>query len=135
MKYPLACLRRLFDLYGSDLALGYDIACAFMTTVTRSTLGAEAKQRRLRGVVPAFHGHSHKRGCQIDWHPMYIEGAGTEDWEECERTFKSSNELASVTRLATPFHRHQQIDQHFDFHDMDKYAAAGIVYLIFLFER
>lgn len=125
MKYPLACLKRLLDLYGSDLALGYDIACAFMKTVSRSTLGPMANEHRLRGVVPAFHGHSHKRGCQIHWHPRYIKGAGTEDWEECERTFRLSNEVAPVTRLATPFHRHQQIDQHFDFHDMDKYAAQG----------
>jgi len=127
MKYPLACLNKLFDLYGADLAHGYDIACAFMTTVARSSLGPRAKALRLRGIVPAFHGHSHNRGCQVNWHPMYIDGAGTEDFEECERTFKGSNELASVTRLATPFHRHQQIDQHFDFHDLDKHASSGKV--------
>lgn len=125
MKYPLACLNRLFELYGSDLALGYDIACAFMTTVSRSSLGPKATTLRLRGVVPAFHGHSHKRGCQVHWHPMYIDGAGTEDWEECERCFKSSNDVAPTTRLATPFHRTQQIDQHFNFHDLDKHASSG----------
>lgn len=127
MKYLLACLNRLFQLYGHDLALGYDIACAFMKTVAYSSLGPKATELRLCGVVPAFHGHSHNRGCQVHWHPRYIDGAGTEDWEECERTFKFSNELAPVTRLATPFHREQQIDQHFNFRDMDKYAAAGII--------
>jgi hypothetical protein len=127
MKYPLACLNKLFDLYGADLANAYDIACAFMATVNRSTLGPRASALRLRGVVPAFHGHSHNRGCQVHWHPMYIDGVGIEDFEECERTFKSSDELAPVTRLATPFHRQQQIDQHFDFHDLDKHASSGNV--------
>ena len=28
---------------------------------------------------------------------MYVEGVGLEDFEECERTFSRSNELASVT--------------------------------------
>jgi hypothetical protein len=127
MKYPLACLQRLFELYGADLAFAYDIACAFMKTVAASSLGAKALLFRLRGVVPAFHGHSHNRGCQVHWHPMYIDGVGTEDFEECERTFKSSNELAPVTRLATPFHRWQQIMEHFDFHDLDKHASSGNV--------
>ena len=57
---------------------------------------------------------------------MYIEGVGLEDFEECERTFAKSNELASVTRLASPYHRHQHIDEHFAFHDQDKHAALGI---------
>jgi len=33
--------------------------------------------------------------------------------------------LAPGTRLATPFHRHQQIEEHFNFHDEDKHAASG----------
>lgn len=54
-----------------------------------------------------------------------MEGVGLEDFEECERTFHKSNELASITRLATPFHRQQQIDEHFFFHDLDKHATSG----------
>src|SRR5215471_15085806 len=125
MKYPLACLQRIFDLYGANIAFAYDIACAFMKTVLRSRLSQKAIDLGLRGVVPAFHGHSHNRNCQVNWHPMYIDGAGIEDFEECERTFKPSNELAPVTRLATPFHRQRQIDLHFDFHDLDKHASSG----------
>jgi hypothetical protein len=125
MKYPLAIVARLLELYGSDIALGYDIMCAFYKTLLRSSLGRDTVRLRLRGVVPAFHGHAHNRGCQLGWHPMYIEGVGLEDFEECERTFSLSNNLASCTRLATPFHRQQQIDEHFHFHDKDKYAASG----------
>lgn len=125
MKYPLAIVNRLFDQYGADIGLGYDIFCAFIKTLLSSSLGAKAVAMRLQGVVPAFHGHAHNRSCQVQWHPMYMEGVGLEDFEECERTFYKSNELASITRLATPFHRQQQIDEHFFFHDLNKHAASG----------
>ena len=125
MKYPLAVVKRLYDEYGSDICLGYDIMCAFWTTLSKSSLGAQTVAFRLHGVVPAFHGHAHNRGCQVNWHPLYVEGVGLEDFEECERTFFCSNELASITRLATPYHWHQHIDEHFHFHDLDKHAASG----------
>ena len=125
MKYPLAIVNRLLDLYGSDIGLGYDIMCGFIKTLMQSSLGAKAVGLHLQGIVPAFHGHAHNRNCQVHWHPLYMEGVGLEDFEECERTFFRSNELASVTRLASPFHRQQQIDEHFYFHDLDKHAASG----------
>ena len=129
MKYPLAVVNRLYDLYGADIGLGYDIFCAFIKTLLRSSLGAKTIAMRLQGVVPAFHGHAHNRACQVQWHPMYVEGVGLEDFEECERTFYKSNELASTTRLATPFHHQQQIDEHFFFHDLDKHATSGKLFL------
>ncbi|KAK7016037.1 hypothetical protein R3P38DRAFT_3321519 [Favolaschia claudopus] len=125
MKYPLALVKWLLDKYGADIGLGYDIMCAFFKTLMRSSLGPQVTAMRMRGVVPAFHGHAHNRACQIGWHPMYVEGVGLEDFEECERTFSKSNHLAASTRLATPFHRQQQIDEHFHFHDLDKHASSG----------
>ncbi|KAJ6535248.1 hypothetical protein DFH09DRAFT_1404689 [Mycena vulgaris] len=125
MKYPLSMCDHLMKTYGADLALGYDIWCAFVKTLTRSSLGARTAALRLRGVVPAFHGHAHNRESQIGWHPLYVEGMGLEDFEECERTFAKSNNLASTTRLCTPFHRQQAIDEHFFFHDLDKHASSG----------
>jgi hypothetical protein len=50
---------------------------------------------------------------------------GIEDFEECERTFARSNELAAVTRFATPFHRHLEINEFLHFHDLDKHANSG----------
>ncbi|KAJ7816305.1 hypothetical protein B0H14DRAFT_3089819 [Mycena olivaceomarginata] len=125
MKYPLAVVNYLLDTYGADLGLGYDIMCAFWKTLSRSSLGAKVTGMRLRGVVPAFHGHAHNRMCQLGWHPVFVDGVGLEDFEECERTFAKSNNLATCTRFATPFHRQQQIDEHFYFHDQDKHAASG----------
>jgi hypothetical protein len=125
MKYPLAIVKRLLDRYGKDIGLGYDIMCAFFKTLLRSSLGKRVVGMKLKGVVPAFHGHAHNRACQVGWHPLYVEGVGLEDFEECERTFCKSNHLASTTRMATAFHRRQQIDEHFYFHDLDKHAASG----------
>lgn len=126
MKYPLAMVDHLLTTYGADICLGYDIMCAFVKTLSRSCLGNKKIAFRLDGVVPSFHGHAHNRGCQLHWHPMYRDGVGIEDFEECERTFNRSNELAGVTRLATPYHREQHIIEHFNFHDQDKLAASGM---------
>ncbi|KAL0566356.1 hypothetical protein V5O48_015664 [Marasmius crinis-equi] len=126
MKYPLAVVKTLLDRYGKALGLGYDIMCAFYATLMRSQkLKNQVVASRLRGVVPAFHGHAHNRKCQVNWHPMYINGVGLEDFEECERTFSESNHLAATTRLATEFHRHQSILEHFEFHDQDKHVTSG----------
>jgi hypothetical protein len=125
MKYRLCVTDHVLDRYGDDPALGYDIMCAFMKTLCKSSFAKKVKDKRLIGVVPAFHGHAHNRKCQVHWHPMYTEEVGTEDFVECERTFFASNDLAPVTRLATPFHRRQEIQEHFKFHDMDKEIGIG----------
>ncbi|KAK1229011.1 hypothetical protein PQX77_007938 [Marasmius sp. AFHP31] len=64
-------------------------------------------------------------GYDIIWHPMYTDGVGLEDFEECERTFSESNHLAATTRLATEFHRQQSMLEHFKFHDVDKHMSSG----------
>ncbi|KAF8120559.1 hypothetical protein EV363DRAFT_1189218 [Boletus edulis] len=76
-------------------------------------------------MVGAFHGHAHNRQCQLKWHPMYIPGTGHTEGEGCEHVFSASNALARGTRHASSFHRHQAIEQHFAFWDMDKYAALS----------
>ncbi|TFY51701.1 hypothetical protein EVJ58_g10428, partial [Rhodofomes roseus] len=125
MKYPLAIIDRLMNVYGSDILVGYDIACAFARTVANSSLAQRAKDMRLTGIVPAFHGHGHNRGCQVHWHPRYFIGAGKEDFEGCERLFSASNHLASGTRLASAFHRHQAIVEFFSHWDDSKHAESG----------
>jgi len=133
MKYPLAVINQLFDQYSADIGLGYNIFCAFIKILMWSSLDVKTVALHLQGVIPAFHGHAHNWGCQVQWHPMYVEGVGLEDFEECECTFYKSNELASVTHLTTPFHFQQQIDEHFFFHDMDKHAASGKLFLSKIF--
>jgi hypothetical protein len=125
MKYPIALTNALLDRYGQDIGLAYDIMCAFVKTLEGSVLKGRVAAMNLQGIVPAFHGHAHNRLCQVHWHPLYMEGVGLEDFEVCERTFHKSNELASGTRLATPFHRLQEIEEHWNFIDIDKHAASG----------
>ncbi|KAJ7785306.1 hypothetical protein DFH07DRAFT_948386 [Mycena maculata] len=111
MKYPLAMIKRILDRYGKDIGLGYNIMCAFFKTLLRSSLGSRVVAMNLRGVV--------------GWHPLYVDGVGLEDFEECERTFSPSNHLAGITRLCQRFHRQQALDEHFDFHNLDKHASSG----------
>ncbi|KAK1216235.1 hypothetical protein PQX77_021149 [Marasmius sp. AFHP31] len=126
MKYPLSIVHKILERYGEDLGIGYDIMCAFWKTMMRSDkLGPKITGMRLRGVVPAFHGHAHNRKCQLYWHPMYIPGIGLTDFEECERFFSLSNRLAITTHLATAFHRRQIILEHVNFHSDDKNATFG----------
>ncbi|KAJ7767585.1 hypothetical protein B0H14DRAFT_2402739 [Mycena olivaceomarginata] len=125
MKYLLAMVKWLLDQYSADIGLGYDIMCTFFKTLKHSSMGARVTAMCLQGVVPAFYGHTYNRACQIGWHPLYVEGVDMEDFEECEHTFSKSNHLASTTRLATAFHRQQQIDEHFQFYNQDKHTVSG----------
>jgi len=122
MKYPLAMVNQLIDIYGPDIACGYDIACAFSKTLAQSSLGPCAAENRFRLVLGWFHGYGHNALCQTEWHPRNVKGMGCTDFEGCERIFSASNAVTSLTRHATKFHHHQAIEQHFTFWDEDKYT-------------
>lgn len=121
-KYPLAVLDKLQKTFPGTMLAGYDIGCAFKKTAGNSSLGTDL---RINFIVPAMHGYAHNRACQLEHHPIYFRGAGLEDFEGSERVFSASNECARTTRHATPFHRHQAIDLHFQQWDADKYEALG----------
>lgn len=130
MKYPLAILHKLLTLFGRRLGIGYDIGCAFSKTAANSSLAEAFKELETLILVPAFHGHSHNRLCQLHWHPMYIDGVGIEDFETCERVFALSNHLAG-TRTQSKRHRDQDIEEHYLFQDADKDASIGSWSLFF----
>ena len=121
-KYPLAIVNRLIDILGQKVGCAYDIGCAFSQTLENSSLSEKVKDALFRMMVGAFHGHAHNRTCQLSWHPLYIQGTGRTEGEGCEHVFSSSNDLARGTRHATRFHRHQSIEEHFNFWDKDKYV-------------
>ncbi|RDX39811.1 hypothetical protein OH76DRAFT_1424081, partial [Lentinus brumalis] len=62
MKYALAIINKLLEVYGPDILVGYDIGCEFSKTLEHSSLGPRATEERLKCIVPAFHEHSHNRG-------------------------------------------------------------------------
>ncbi|KAI0354456.1 hypothetical protein OH77DRAFT_1456513 [Trametes cingulata] len=125
MKYAIAIIDKLVAVYGPQMKIkvGYDIGCEFSKSLKNSSVGPRAMNVSM--VVPAFHGHSHNRACQVEWHPMYMSGVGKEDFEGCERFFSASNGLAPGTRLSTPFHRHQAIEGRVAFWAADKHAESG----------
>ena len=126
-KYPLATISQLLELLPPGIGIGYDIACSFTGTVARSSLDPQAWHLGLHMVVPAFHGHAHNRLCQLEYHIQMSSGFGLEDLETCEHVFASSNMVARLTRHATPFHRRQFIDMHFQHWDEEKYQSLGAV--------
>jgi hypothetical protein len=85
------------------------------------------KLRKCNGwyCVGSFHGHAHCRVCQLDWHPLYIDGCGLEDFKTCERIFSRSNALATCTCHASAFHRKQLVIWWFDTWNADKYADSS----------
>lgn len=118
----MAILDKLQKVYPDTKLVGYDIGCAFKKTAANSSFGSTLK---VQFVIPSMHGYAHNRACQIGHHPKYIAGAGLEDFEGCERAFSASNEVARLSRHATPFHRIQAIDAHFHQWDWDKYCNMG----------
>ena len=105
------------DVFGIDLAAGYDIGCRFGTTIDHSPLGKKARENNHRCLVGAFHGHAHNRLCQSRFLATYVEGLGLEDLEGCERFFAKSNALAPGTQHASSFHRRQAIAEYAVFTD------------------
>ncbi|KAG2038237.1 hypothetical protein BDR03DRAFT_933641 [Suillus americanus] len=116
-KYPLAVVSKLLDVFGSNLGGGYDIGCQFKTTLDKSSLGPLARSKHHTCLVGAFHGHAHRRLCQLFSLTTYIKGLGLEDLEMCERTFSKSNSLASTLHYASIFYRQQAIDSYFEHND------------------
>ncbi|KAG1892860.1 uncharacterized protein F5891DRAFT_963824 [Suillus fuscotomentosus] len=106
-KYPLTVVSRLLDTFRHNLGRGYDIGCRFKTTLSRSSLRPHARTLNHTPLVGAFHGHAHRRLCQLDHLTTYVTGLGLEDLEGCERTFSKSNVLAPATRYASVFHHRQ----------------------------
>ncbi|KAK0235526.1 hypothetical protein EDD85DRAFT_922576 [Armillaria nabsnona] len=66
-----------------DLMCGYDVGCKFGMTIVKSPLGVLATEQNHTTVVGAFHGHAHCWICQICKLPLYTDGQGLTDHEEC----------------------------------------------------
>ncbi|KAH9846929.1 hypothetical protein C2E23DRAFT_872057 [Lenzites betulinus] len=128
-KYPIAIVAKALTTLGSRLLIGFDVGCSLAGTIERSSLAAEFNRQECRICVDAFHGYSHSHQCQTQNHPSGIEGAGIEDLGTMERVFSASNQLASVVRYASRYHRHALIDMYFKQWDEDKYLNIGTMLL------
>ncbi|KAK0228965.1 hypothetical protein IW262DRAFT_1293645 [Armillaria fumosa] len=97
VKYPLAVVEKLLQVFGDCLGIGYDIGCKFGGTVRQSPLGELAETKQLRML-----------------------GLGLEDLETLEHFFSKSNALAGGIGYASCFHHCQRISwylKHIDHSD------------------
>jgi len=122
MKYPLAIINKLIDIFGPDLALGYDIGCHFKTTLNNA-LGEKAHLNRHTCLIGTFHSHAHNQLCQLSFLTTYVEGLGLEDLEGCKHFFSKLNTLASSTQYSSTFHCHQAIVEYSQHNDTFKTYA------------
>ena len=99
----------MIEFFGANLGQGYDISCHFKMTLNKSSLGLKACLANHTCLIGTFHGHAHNLRCRSSFLATYVEGLGLEDLEGCKRFFSQSNALASSTRYASIFHRHQAI--------------------------
>lgn len=105
-----------------SLAVGYDIACKFSKTLSRSPLKGLAQWSGYLPVVGTMHGYGHERLCQLMFLMLYIVGCGLEDAEGTERYFNVTNALAPITRHQSEFHRRQSIAEFLYCKDTETYA-------------
>ncbi|KAG2363255.1 hypothetical protein BDR07DRAFT_1450778 [Suillus spraguei] len=84
VKFPLAIVAKLLDVFGDGLGGGYDIGCQFQTTLDNSSLGPLTRSLCHMCLVGAFHGHAHRQLCQLFSLTTYIKGLGIKDLETCE---------------------------------------------------
>ena len=113
-------------MYGPNGGCAYDIGCVFSKMVDTSSLGPWTQALGLHFMVGVFHSHAHNCLYQLDWHPMYMTGAGHMEGEGREHVFSTSNELVQSTRHTSQFHRHQGIEEYFSFWNEDKYEALSM---------
>ncbi|KAG2047749.1 hypothetical protein BDR06DRAFT_1013620 [Suillus hirtellus] len=121
-KYPLAIMDALLNLYGQDIGVGYDVSCTFSEIVQDSPLlSTKAHDARITFCVNAFHGYAHNCLCQVQHHPMYLDGFGLEDLKTMECVFSASNAVSCTIHYATQYHWTQALNLHFQQWDDDKY--------------
>ncbi|KAF8515264.1 hypothetical protein BU17DRAFT_76911 [Hysterangium stoloniferum] len=101
-KYPLAVVAKLLQVFGKDLGCGFDIGCRFKTTLARSPLGPQAKELNYTSLVGGFHGHAHRRLCQLVHLATYTKGFRLEDLEGSIKTyFKYNDDMEVYQNLMT----------------------------------
>ena len=103
-KYPLTVINKLINTYGGNLLIAYDIGCSFDKTLHKSIIANKVATANVCCAIPSFHGWAHNCFCQLNYHPLYIQGTGIEDYEICEKMFSFTNGAASVTQHATGYH-------------------------------
>jgi hypothetical protein len=113
----------MLNVFGKNQGSGFDTGCQFETTLKNSDLGPLARDLNFKTLVDGFHGHAHRRLCQLSHLTTYQKGLGLENLGVCERAFSRSNSMGGVVRHMSVFHRQQAIVNYFSYtDDMETYS-------------
>lgn len=112
-KYPLACIEKMLNVFGKNIGGGFDTGCQLDITIKNSALGPRAQELNYTSLVDGFHGHAHRRLCQLSYLATYRKGLGLEDLGMCERVFSRSNGNTSTVRHMSVFHCQQALVEYF----------------------
>jgi Kyakuja-Dileera-Zisupton transposase len=119
----------MLSVFGKNQGSGYDTGCQFETTLNNSDLGPLARDLNFKVLVDSFHGHAHRRLCQLSHLALYQKGLGLEDLGVCERAFSRSNPMGGVVRHMSRFHRQQAIVNYFLYtDDMETYPNLSMFF-------
>ncbi|KAG0702275.1 hypothetical protein DFH29DRAFT_982418 [Suillus ampliporus] len=110
-KYSLTTINKLLDVFRHNQAIGTDIGCSLVKTVTASSICHKAADHQLLLAVNAFHGHMHNDKYQLQHHPLYL----------------GSNAAASLIWHVSHFYYVQYLNLHFDQWDTDKYLKLTLM--------
>ncbi|TFK62841.1 hypothetical protein BDN72DRAFT_742239, partial [Pluteus cervinus] len=103
--------------------VSYDIWCQYW-----KNLGARVSTHfpdklpfldQILGAVPKMH-IRHVEECQVLWSFNYIEYSGENCEEKIETSWPEQNQAASSTKQQNAGHRHDSLDDHFDFWNWGK---------------
>ena len=120
-------MKRALEILGDRLLIGYDIGCAFDSTVRSTSLAQQFMLGGHRFCVPSYHAYAHNMVCQTANHPNNITGAGLEDFETQERLFSASNATAPVIRYSSKYHQRMFLDLFLQQYDREKYTNLGLM--------
>ncbi|EGO05004.1 hypothetical protein SERLA73DRAFT_43591 [Serpula lacrymans var. lacrymans S7.3] len=103
-KYPLAVVKKLWDVFGNGLAGWFDINCKFKKHALEEFPWCTCKGTQPHLPSRYFHGHTHRHLCQLDHLATYTKGLGLKDLKGCKQAFSKSNTLTLSICYASVFY-------------------------------
>lgn len=112
MKYPLATVEALLNVFSTGIGGGCDIRCQFHAILAHVAWGTMLRQ----SIIPPWLGYfivmPITTYASFFYLVTYVKGMGLEDLEGCECFFSRSNTLVSSVRYASVFHQHQEVAEY-----------------------
>ncbi|TFK61216.1 hypothetical protein BDN72DRAFT_778500 [Pluteus cervinus] len=106
------------------IMVSYDIWCQYWKNL-RARVSTHFPDKlplldQMRGAVPKMHIKGHVEECQVRWSFNYLEHSGETCGEKIETSWAEQNQAAPSTKQQNAGHRHDSLDDHFDFWNWGK---------------